>query len=217
MTDFIERTASLHSLKMRRPVCGVATNDADYIVNSKINGKTVVCPFYKAWMSMIVRSYSEKLQTEQPTYKYCSVVKEWLTFSNFRAWMELQDWKGKQLDKDILIAGNKEYGPTACVFVSSQINNLLLDCGAVRGQYPQGTCFHKASGKYAAKCSVKGKRKHLGIFDTIKEAEKVYLLFKANLITETAYEEEATNYPQLQDALFRHAKIFTDRCELTSP
>lgn len=213
MQEFIEITASKKSLAFRKPVHGIGINDAWYMVNPKINGKRVMCPYYKVWMNIITRSYSDKYQAKRPTYRGCSVVKEWLTFSNFRGWMEKKDWQGKQLDKDILIPSNKVYGPDTCIFVSGTINHLLTDSSAARGEYPQGTSLHKRSGKYAAQCNVSGKIKYLGLFTTITEAEYAYLIFKANLIKKTAYEPEVASNPKLQVALLRYADMFSKKSD----
>lgn len=91
----------------KKLVCGVGVNDASYAVNPLINGKQVMCWIYKKWKSMIHRCYDSKIQARQPAYIGCSVCEEWLTFSNFKLWMEAQDWQGKELDKDILTAGSK--------------------------------------------------------------------------------------------------------------
>lgn len=211
MPEFIEIPASKKSLVNRKPVYGVGINDADYVTRPKINGDQVVCPYYRTWSSMIVRSYSDKYQVSRPTYIGCSVTKEWLIFSNFRKWMETQDWQGKQLDKDILIPGNKVYRPDTCVFVSRQINTLLTDSAAARGEYPQGVDFHKATGKYRASCKVIGNQKYLGLFTAIPEAEYEYLTFKSKLIKSIAYEDESISNPELQEALLRHYKLFKDK------
>ena len=94
----------------RKLVCGVGINDADYAVvewetigyvNGKQNQKRVwECPYYKVWGSMLKRCYSDKYQERYQTYKGCTVSEEWLTFSNFKNWMEKQDWEGKHLDKE---------------------------------------------------------------------------------------------------------------------
>ena len=76
---------------------------------------------------MLQRCYSESHLVRQPTYKGCSVCEEWLTFSNFKSWMEQQDWEGKQLDKDLLVYKNKIYSPETCVFVSSVINSFFVE------------------------------------------------------------------------------------------
>lgn len=171
--------------KRNKLLSGVGINDANYNVYeyTVVEGKTKMiwcCPFYKTWGSMLVRCYSPKYQKLYPTYIGCSVTKEWHLFSNFKAWMEAQDWKGKHLDKDILFRGNKTYSPEACVFVDPRINTFLSENGAVRGEYPIGVCFHKRDEKYTAKCcsAESGKRKHLGYFDTAEEAHEAWLVFK---------------------------------------
>ena len=211
MTQFVEIPASKNSLANRTPICGIGINDADYIVCPRINGKMLTCPFYRSWVSMIKRCYCEKHHANFPTYKDCLVTKQWLIFSNFKRWMTSQDWEGKQLDKDILIIGNKIYSPENCLFVSGQINTLLIDSAASRGKHPQGVSFHKRLRKYQSYCMVNGKQNHIGLFATSKEAELSYLKFKSLLITKTANCQEALKNPRLRYALLRHAKIMTDR------
>lgn len=209
MKEFIKIPAGKKSVARRKSLYGAGINDADYMVCPKVDGKNSWCLYYRAWQGMIARCYSQKLQEKYPTYIGCSVVKEWLTFSNFRGWMEAQDWEGKQLDKDILISGNKVYGPDTCIFVSGKINSLLADSSASRGNYPQGVCFNKAMNKYQANCSVSGKKRHLGFFATINAAEFAYLNFKSDLIKETANDTEAESNPKLKAALLRHSEILT--------
>lgn len=211
MQEFIEIPATAQSLAFRRPLLGTGINDANYMVRPKINGKHIMCPYYQAWANMIERSYSEKYQETHPAYVGCSVIKEWLIFSNFRKWMKKQGWEGKQLDKDILSPDNKVYGPDTCIFVSQEINLLLNNNEAIRGDYPQGVHFRKDNGKYRARCSVNGKLKRIGQFSTVPKAEYAYCTFKASLIKQIAYEPEAASNPKLQSALLRHAEIFTNK------
>lgn len=165
--------------KLRRSgilIYGVGINDADYCIEylDEITNKRKKCIFYKKWVGMLERCYSDKLKIKHPTYKDCSVVPEWLSFMNFRRWMEKQDWKGKQLDKDLLFEGNKLYGPDNCVFVDRKVNTFVLDCGAVKGDYPTGVSFHQHTGKYQAQCHQSDKSKYLGVFDTPDEAHSVW-------------------------------------------
>ena len=88
-------------------VFGVGLNDANYTVNPVVSGKSYLCSIYSRWQGMLERCYSKKYQVLSKTYSECTVCEEWLTFSNFKTWMEQQDWKGKQLDKDIIKKGNK--------------------------------------------------------------------------------------------------------------
>lgn len=176
--------------KRNKLVYGVGSNDADYAVESIINGKKVYCYFYNTWRHMLARCYSDNFLLKCPTYAGCSVAEEWLTFSNFKAWMEKQDWQGKQLDKDILAPDNKHYSPDTCIFIDQATNKLLTNSGATRGKYPQGVCFH-TDGKYMASCSKgNGKPKYLGLFDTPEEAAITYLNFKADVIDQVANRQD---------------------------
>jgi len=112
-----------------------------YTVKPTLNGKVQVCPYYACWNNMLVRCYSRSYLQRHPTYEGCSVEESWLTFSNFKAWMKQQDWKGKFLDKDILVLGNKVYSKDTCLFVSTAINNLLTDCRKSKGSCSLGVSF----------------------------------------------------------------------------
>jgi hypothetical protein len=211
MNNFIEIPATKISFSRRRPIYAIGINDADYMVSPIVNGKKAWCPFYATWSSMLSRSYSKKTHERLPTYLGCSVSSEWLLFSVFKEWMIKKDWKGKQLDKDILIPGNKVYGPNSCIFVSQAINSLLSDSAAIRGAHPQGVCFEKRRRKYQAGCKVNGNQKFLGYFETSNEAERTYLKFKAALISKAARGEEAEKDPDLKSALLAHSAIFSNK------
>ena len=167
MEEFEERVASKSSLSKRKLVQGKGVNDAWYIISYKnTEGNKVRCPYYSRWKNMLERCYSKKYQEARATYIGCSVSEDWLLFSNFRKWMEKPD--------------NKVYREDACIFVSSKINLLLVDCGATRGDYVQGVSLHKMANKYSSQCAVNGKKKHLGLFNTEREAELTYCKFKVN-------------------------------------
>jgi hypothetical protein len=184
---FVRRPADLFSTSKRKLSYGVGLNDADYKTSFlDKNGKHQKCPIYKKWLSVLTRCYSESLKKRQPTYRDCTVCEEWLTFSKFKSWVESQDWQGKHLDKDILIQGNKHYSPETCLFVSSEVNNLILDRKAARGECKQGVSLNKVLGKYKARCKVNGKDKHLGYYDTEQEAFEVYREFKYSVIKKVA-------------------------------
>lgn len=77
---------------------------------------------YTTWRNMIARCYCSDRQDIQPTYKGCTVDKEWHNFQVFSEWYELNYIAGQQLDKDIKVKGNKVYSAETCLFVSSRKN-----------------------------------------------------------------------------------------------
>lgn len=200
--DFPHIPASTLSLAMRKLVFGVGINDAPYIITQIVDGKQVICPFYVVWKSMLQRVYSPKYHANRPTYTGCTVYDEWLYFMTFRVWMEKQDWQGKQIDKDLLVPGNKIYSPDRCMFVSPQINSLLNDCGSARGDYPCGVCVE--GGKYRAQiCRGSGKQDRLGLFDTPEAASAVYKRAKSTYVRKVAAEQSEP----LRSALYMHSML----------
>ena len=172
-----------------RLIHGVGINDANYNTQVRVNGKLVVCKYYRTWKNMLERCYDSNLHLKHPTYIGCIVCEEWLTFSNFKAWMETQDFGGKDLDKDILVKGNKIYSPETCIFVTNAINKLFTKGDASRGEYKIGVNFNKRDGKYQAGCSVNNKSKFLGYYSTEEEAYQAYKVFKTAYIKIIALEQ----------------------------
>lgn len=178
---------------------GVGINDADYnvVTHRVVNGKQVItgrCPFYQKWSSMISRCYRIDYQNAYPTYKDCTVCKEWLTFSNFKAWMEKQDWEGNHLDKDLLLEGNKVYSPETCVFIPLKINSFLLSSGASRGESLLGvTVFN--NGYIMARCNdpFKKRSSYLGYFKTQEEAHQAWKERKHQYAVDLANSEFVTD------------------------
>lgn len=149
---------------------------------------------YTLWNSLLTRAYSEKYHSVQPTYKDVSVCEEWLNFQNFAKWcyskpfFDMKDEKGKvyQLDKDILIRGNKTYSPNTCCFIPSCINSLFTKGNAVRGKLPIGVYQLKGSKTFRVMLSESSNKKYLGTFDTPEKAFAVYKDTKERHIKEVA-------------------------------
>ena len=194
----------------RNLVCGVGINDSDYITQIKTVIGSINCPYYEKWHGMLDRCYSEKYQLKHPTYKGRTVCEEWKYFMSFKSWMELQDWRNKELDKDIIKLDNKIYSPDTCCFVSKNINSLLANSNATRGKYPQGIDYHKPSDKFRAQISIDGKRKHLGYYNTVELAELAYVSVKREYII-----SKAKNLPdRIKQGLMRHADLLEDRAQV---
>ena len=169
--------------KKTKLVYGVGINDADYPVHPKIDGKAVRCPYYTTWRNMLERCYSQKSLEYRPSYKGCSVCPDWIYFMNFRAWMMKQDWEGKELDKDLLVRGNKVYSPETCMFINRGVNIFLVEKESARGDYMLGVYYEKSRGKFRACCSnpFTGKMDKIGRFNTEKEAHEAWRQYKHKL------------------------------------
>lgn len=164
-----------------RAIYGVGINDASYSVSRYEGGKRVwLCPYYLKWLGMLRRCYSHSYQATKPTYIGCTICPDWVFFSRFKAWMEAQKWEGRELDKDLLVKGNKVYGPDTCAFVDVVINKFLNEVGAHRGPYPIGVSLDPERGTYLAQCwdFTTGRRKNLGRFSSPEEAHAAWLAFK---------------------------------------
>lgn len=165
----------------------IGINDADYFVAQIIDGKYVSCKIFKTWTGMLERCYSEQVKAKRPTYIGCTVCDEWLTFSNFKRWMETQDYEGKQLDKDLISKGNKVYSPETCIFISPMVNSFISSGSADNG-FPVGVQQNKQTGRFYSDCLQlgEGKRKRLGTFATVVEAAKAYVDFKKEMAVKLA-------------------------------
>ena len=170
---------------MTKLVYGVGVNDLPYKTQvkeevSKNGGKRTwksvfTCRYYVAWKNMLKRCYSKKFLERNPNYIGTSVCSEWLHASEFKKWMEQQDWDGKCLDKDIIVPGSRLYSPETCAFVLQATNSFVIACDACRGDYPIGVHLYQ-TGKYQARCQnpFSGKQEHLGYFSTQEEAHEAW-------------------------------------------
>ena len=139
---------------------------------SRVNG--VLTKEYVLWHSMLVRCYSDKSKKKHPTYEGCEVSDNFKSYEYFYEWCHKQigfGVEGFELDKDLLIKGNKVYSENVCVFLPQEINSLLVKSTASRGEYLIGVCWHKRDKVFMATVSKnKGKQEWLGSFNTEIEA-----------------------------------------------
>lgn len=192
---------NLVPLKRRQNLCGVGILDADYQVYK--NGAQ--CPYYSIWSGILSRCYNTKIHAKQPTYIGCTVAPEWIRFSKFKAWMESQKWEGMDLDKDILVPGNKVYGPKFCRFVSHELNSFVANLkrsSRKRTDLPVGVTLHNK--KYGVKTMIGGKMVYLGAFDTLLDASRLYLEAKMSELERLVSLQDDV---EIVHGLMRHAEI----------
>ncbi len=182
--------------------------------NASIDRKA--SPQYDTWHSMLQRCYNEKLHKKRPSYIGCTVCEEWHNFQTFAKWHDENYYKVEgqriELDKDILVKGNKIYSPNTCIFVPQSINTLLIKRDSKRGEFPIGIYFKKKNNKYSVQCS-NGKDKnqqYLGLFDTPIQAFNVYKSFKENIIKQIADEYKNKIPKNIYDALYNYEVEYND-------
>jgi hypothetical protein len=191
--------------KNRKPIFGVGINDVDMPANiTSEKGYKTNDPFYAKWKNMLRRAYDKKYHKKNIRYTDVIVCEEWLYFSNFKKWMLSQEWQGKELDKDIIMPGNKIYSPDRCVFVSQALNKLITSSNNSRGKYPLGVSFDKSKNKFTAKISINGKLRDIGTYLTIYEAQNAYIARKTIEIERHAL---CADDLRIKNGLMTHAEL----------
>ena len=185
-------------------VHGVGIAGAKYPIT--ING--VITKEYDLWCSMLKRCYSDTYQKKQPTYEGCKCSENFKSYEYFYEWCHKQigfSNQGWQLDKDLLIKGNKVYSESTCVFIPREINSLLTKSTASRGEYLIGVCWSKTHEAFKARVNKnKGKQEHLGYFDTELEAFNAYKEAKESFVKEQAEKWKGKIDNRAYDALMSY-------------
>lgn len=145
---------------------------------------------YLTWANMISRCYSDVTRKQSKSYAGCLVAPEWHNFQNFATWYNKNIYKIErdniEIDKDLLISGNKIYSPDTCCLIPGRINNVIShNCS--KNNLPLGVI--RKGKKFNASCrTLNGKNIHLGTFNTDSEAFWAYKIFKERLISDVAEE-----------------------------
>lgn len=173
---------------------------------------------YECWYQMIRRCRSKKEKLRNPTYQDVSCCEEWLNYDVFYLWLTKQPnylkWRnGKfDLDKDILIKGNRIYSPSTCVLVPKEVNYLFVKSNARRGVLPIGVSYVKKHNKYLAHFNCGGKGISIGLYDSSEEAFDAYKTYKERYIKEVAekfYASDDITY-ECYNAMMNYVVEFTD-------
>lgn len=160
-------------------VHGVGINDVDAPTNWIENGKWIRDPYYKIWKIILERVYSKNKHKKILCYTGVTVHSDWHRFSKFKEWVDNQpqtDWRDLYIDKDLLVKGNRVYGPDTCCFLTSQENSIFRPSIVPLGRaiYKKDH-FRKSPWQSVSQIGVKanGINKYLGIYTTKDEADVV--------------------------------------------
>ena len=194
--------------RMKPSVCSVGILGTKY--PTRVNG--VRTKEYMLWANMLRRCCSDTYQKKYPTYEGCEVSDSFKSYEYFYEWCQKQigfgvDGNGNpfQLDKDLLIKGNKVYSESTCVFLPKEINSVLTKCTASRGKHLIGVYWSKTNKAFVARVAKnKGKQEYLGSFNTEIEAFKAYKQAKEAYLKELADEYKDILDPRAYIALQKY-------------
>ena len=173
---------------------------------------------YDLWHSMLRRCYSDNSKKKRPTYEGCEVSDKFKRYEYFYEWCNEQigfgvDGNGNsfQLDKDLLVKGNKVYSEDTCVFIPKEINLLLTKCIASRGEHFIGVSWSNISKTFVAIVRKnKGKQECLGYFKTEIEAFNAYKKAKESFVKEQANKWKGKVDPRAYEALVNYTVDIDD-------
>ena len=197
--------------KSSKLVQGIGTKGMTY--PTKDNADNMECSrIYQLWLNMLTRC-TQKCWDKYPTYTGVTCSENFKSYTYFYEWCQIQvgfknkDEKGISwnLDKDLLVKGNKVYSEDTCVFVPLRLNLLLTNRESSRGEWPIGVYRSKNKKQFRSMCSNgTGKRKHLGYFNTPQEAFQAYKTYKEALIKQVANEYKEQLDCRVYEALMNY-------------
>lgn len=134
---------------------------------------------YATWWGIFRRCYEERSLVKAPLYRGCYVDESWYNFQTFAHWLRTrkQAGMGWQIDKDLLIYGNKEYSESTCCLLPPEINTFLAysrSTNKTTSNLP-GVYWDNKSGKYRGIITFKNKRENLGLSS---DPYELYALYK---------------------------------------
>lgn len=167
---------------------------------------------YQIWQGMIARCYNKNSFAKHPTYEGCTIDESFRHYADFYEWCNSQiGFKEKfELDKDLLMKGNRLYSKDLCLFLPKEINVALTRRQKHRGICVIGVTFEKASDRFVARMGLRGKVKTLGHFKTEIEAFNAYKSAKEQYLRDLAEKWKSQIDPRAYQALLNYQVEITD-------
>ena len=168
---------------------------------------------YSIWNGVRQRCYNENIRHLTPSYQEVEMSENFKRYSYFKEWCHNQigfDQDGWQLDKDILVKGNKVYSEYTCCFVPQEINAALTNNKSVRGSFPSGVIYNCTKTRYRARIQRGDKWESLGTYDTPEEAFYAYKPVKEAHIKSLAEKWKDQIDPRVYEALMNWTIEITD-------
>lgn len=182
-----------------RKVYANGINDSPFQVTMWLSNRKIQHRAYSTWKGILQRCYSEKSHVLHPTYKGCEICEEWIYFSNFFKWWKENFVEGYEIDKDILVPGNKIYSPETCIYIPRFINVFVTDCEKRGNKFPIGVTYWKPRKKFRARTWEKNKLITIGLYKTIEEAHDAW--FKKKIEIAWSFKDTCDS---IDEKLFKH-------------
>lgn len=161
------------------------------------------------WTNMGTRCTS-KFQERYPSYQGVSC--------GFKDFQDLAEWANAeqgymdkdgdrfwQLDKDLLVPGNRIYAPDTCMFVPAEVNCLFNNSTPQDNGLMAGVQMIAENGRgrrFIAACRTGTKKSnHIGTYNTEEEAHAAWLDFKSQHVRSLAL--KYSKYPKIVIGLER--------------
>ena len=169
---------------------------------------------YGLWKNMLRRCYSDTYKKKYPTYIDCKCSENFKSYEYFYEWCNEQIGFGNigfELDKDLLVKGNKVYSEDSCIFIPTEINTLLVKRAASRGEHLIGVYWHSKNKAFVARVNKsKGGSEYLGLFNTEIEAFNAYKQAKEAFVKEQANKWKSQIDIRAYDALMNYTVNIDD-------
>lgn len=145
---------------------------------------------HQIWTEMFKRCYCTIYKSKFSTYDGCSVKEDWFNFQKFADWCNSQKGFGMEnfeLDKDLLLSGNKTYSADTCCFLPKSINYSLVSVRTknTKNGLPIGVSKLR-NGTYQAHINKNGKNFTLGTCKTVEDAWQIYKKAKESRLKDLA-------------------------------
>jgi hypothetical protein len=180
--------------------------DGKWVKKAACGPKSVFTHSFRKWSNLLQRcKEGGTIQQAFPTYIGCT--NEFGSFEEFMDWHVKQVGYGSehQIDKDLLVRGNKMYGPETCLLVPKSINMIVTARCKPSTGLPAGVSFDKrVSGRKNKYRADFGERRLLGVYATAEEAFAAYRHYKESRMKALAQEFKSVIDPRAYAALMNY-------------